>query len=174
MVEAAEIQRSFTATNEYSGLPRETLGKSAVIQRLFTMPIFYLCYHIVLNAVKEMLGDRWKIMSENIFDILTDKYDVWYDSEEGSRSYESEHKYTRTLAENCPGRFSGVESAPKAVSAQQDSSAWRQENMSNSECKRFSCHISMLTSSVSSNFDSIRVLSSSSGIRRSIVSLMSF
>jgi ubiquinone/menaquinone biosynthesis C-methylase UbiE len=38
----------------------------------------------------------------NIFDILTDKYDEWYDSEDGRPLYESELKCLRTMVENAP------------------------------------------------------------------------
>jgi ubiquinone/menaquinone biosynthesis C-methylase UbiE len=41
-------------------------------------------------------------MAENIFDILTDKYDAWYDSEDGRPLYESELKCLRPLVESCP------------------------------------------------------------------------
>jgi hypothetical protein len=36
----------------------------------------------------------------NILDILTDKYDAWYDSVEGRPLYESELKYFGPMAEN--------------------------------------------------------------------------
>ncbi len=39
---------------------------------------------------------------ENPFDILTDKYDAWYDSEEGSPLYESELKCLRAMVESSP------------------------------------------------------------------------
>jgi ubiquinone/menaquinone biosynthesis C-methylase UbiE len=39
---------------------------------------------------------------ENIFDILTDKYDAWYDSEEGRPLYESELKCLRPMVESAP------------------------------------------------------------------------
>jgi len=38
----------------------------------------------------------------NIFDILTDKYDAWYDSEEGRPLYESELKCLRPMVESSP------------------------------------------------------------------------
>ena len=38
----------------------------------------------------------------NIFDILTDKYDAWYDSEEGRPLYESELACLRPLVEDAP------------------------------------------------------------------------
>ena len=38
----------------------------------------------------------------NIFDILTDKYDAWYDSAEGRALYESELKCLRPLIEGSP------------------------------------------------------------------------
>ena len=38
----------------------------------------------------------------NIFDILTDKYDAWYDSEEGRHLYESELKCLRPMVESSP------------------------------------------------------------------------
>jgi SAM-dependent methyltransferase len=40
---------------------------------------------------------------ENIFDILTEKYDAWYDSEEGRALYESELRCLRPLVEASPG-----------------------------------------------------------------------
>jgi ubiquinone/menaquinone biosynthesis C-methylase UbiE len=42
-------------------------------------------------------------MAENIFDILTDKYDAWYDSEEGRPLYQSELKCLRPMVESSPG-----------------------------------------------------------------------
>jgi ubiquinone/menaquinone biosynthesis C-methylase UbiE len=42
-------------------------------------------------------------MTEDIFDILTDKYDAWYDSEDGKPLYESELKCLRPLVESCRG-----------------------------------------------------------------------
>ena len=42
-------------------------------------------------------------MSENIFDILTDEYDAWYDSEDGRPLYESELKCLRPLVQGSPG-----------------------------------------------------------------------
>ncbi len=39
---------------------------------------------------------------ENILDILTEKYDAWYDSEEGRPLYESELKCLKPLVENAP------------------------------------------------------------------------
>ena len=39
---------------------------------------------------------------ENPFDILTDKYDSWYDSEEGRPLYESELKCLRPMVESSP------------------------------------------------------------------------
>jgi SAM-dependent methyltransferase len=42
-------------------------------------------------------------MAENIFDILTDKYDAWYDSEDGRPLYESELKCLRPMVESSPG-----------------------------------------------------------------------
>lgn len=42
-------------------------------------------------------------MAGNIFDILTDKYDAWYDSEDGRLLYESELKCVRPLVESCSG-----------------------------------------------------------------------
>jgi ubiquinone/menaquinone biosynthesis C-methylase UbiE len=38
----------------------------------------------------------------SIFDILTDKYDAWYDSEEGRPLYESELKCLRPMVESAP------------------------------------------------------------------------
>jgi ubiquinone/menaquinone biosynthesis C-methylase UbiE len=38
----------------------------------------------------------------NIFDIQTDKYDAWYDSEEGRPLYESELKCLRPMVESAP------------------------------------------------------------------------
>jgi len=38
----------------------------------------------------------------NIFDTLTDKYDAWYDSEEGRPLYESELKCLRPMVESAP------------------------------------------------------------------------
>lgn len=40
---------------------------------------------------------------ENIFDILTEKYDAWYDSAEGRPLYESELKCLRPMVEASPG-----------------------------------------------------------------------
>jgi ubiquinone/menaquinone biosynthesis C-methylase UbiE len=40
---------------------------------------------------------------QNIFDILTDKYDAWYDSADGRPLYESELKCLRPLVEAAPG-----------------------------------------------------------------------
>jgi ubiquinone/menaquinone biosynthesis C-methylase UbiE len=40
---------------------------------------------------------------QNIFDILTDKYDAWYDSADGKPLYESELKCLRPLVEAAPG-----------------------------------------------------------------------
>jgi len=40
---------------------------------------------------------------ENIFDILTDKYDAWYDSEEGRPLYENELRCLIPLVEDSPG-----------------------------------------------------------------------
>jgi len=52
-----------------------------------------------------------------IFDVLTEKYDAWYDSEDGKPLYESELLCLKPLIENCPfpllevgvgtGRFAG-------------------------------------------------------------------
>lgn len=42
-------------------------------------------------------------MAENIFDVLTDKYDAWYDSEDGRPLYESELKCLRPMVESSPG-----------------------------------------------------------------------
>ncbi len=39
---------------------------------------------------------------KNIFDILTEKYDAWFDSEEGSPLYESELRCLKPLVENAP------------------------------------------------------------------------
>lgn len=39
---------------------------------------------------------------ENIFDILTDKYDAWYDSEDGKPLYESELRCLKSMVENAP------------------------------------------------------------------------
>lgn len=39
-------------------------------------------------------------MAKNIFDILTDKYDAWYDSENGKPLYQSELKCLRPMVEN--------------------------------------------------------------------------
>jgi len=69
---------------------------------------------------------------ESILDILTEKYDAWYDSEEGRRLYESELKCLKPLVEHAPppvleigvgtGRFAmhfinviGVDPAAKAL-----------------------------------------------------------
>lgn len=41
-------------------------------------------------------------MTENIFDILTDKYDAWYDSEEGRPLYESELECLTPLVKCSP------------------------------------------------------------------------
>jgi SAM-dependent methyltransferase len=41
-------------------------------------------------------------MAKNIFDILTDKYDAWYDSEDGRPLYESELKCLRPMVESAP------------------------------------------------------------------------
>jgi ubiquinone/menaquinone biosynthesis C-methylase UbiE len=38
----------------------------------------------------------------NIFDILTDKYDAWYDSDDGKPLYESELKCLRPMVESSP------------------------------------------------------------------------
>jgi ubiquinone/menaquinone biosynthesis C-methylase UbiE len=43
------------------------------------------------------------VMAGNIFDILTDKYDAWYDSENGRPLYESELKCLRPMVESSPG-----------------------------------------------------------------------
>jgi ubiquinone/menaquinone biosynthesis C-methylase UbiE len=43
------------------------------------------------------------IMAENIFDILADKYDAWYDSEDGRPLYESELTCLRPMVESSPG-----------------------------------------------------------------------
>jgi ubiquinone/menaquinone biosynthesis C-methylase UbiE len=43
------------------------------------------------------------IMAKNIFDSLTDKYDAWYDSEDGRPLYESELKCLRPMVESSPG-----------------------------------------------------------------------
>jgi len=40
---------------------------------------------------------------KNIFDVLTDKYDAWYDSAEGRSLYDSELKCLRPLVEESPG-----------------------------------------------------------------------
>lgn len=42
-------------------------------------------------------------MAENIFDILTDKYDAWYDSEDGRPLYESELRCLKPMVESSPG-----------------------------------------------------------------------
>jgi ubiquinone/menaquinone biosynthesis C-methylase UbiE len=42
-------------------------------------------------------------MAENIFDILTNKYDAWYDSEDGRPLYESELKCLSPMVESSPG-----------------------------------------------------------------------
>ncbi|MEJ2695945.1 MAG: class I SAM-dependent methyltransferase [Candidatus Sulfobium sp.] len=42
-------------------------------------------------------------MAKNIFDILTDKYDAWYDSADGRPLYESELKCLRPMVESCQG-----------------------------------------------------------------------
>jgi ubiquinone/menaquinone biosynthesis C-methylase UbiE len=42
-------------------------------------------------------------MAENIFDVLTDQYDAWYDSEDGRPLYKSELKCLRPMVESSPG-----------------------------------------------------------------------
>jgi SAM-dependent methyltransferase len=42
-------------------------------------------------------------MAENIFDILTDKYDAWYDSEDGRPLYESEVTCLKPMVKKCAG-----------------------------------------------------------------------
>lgn len=42
-------------------------------------------------------------MAENVFDVLTDKYDAWYDSDDGKPLYESELKCLRPMVESAPG-----------------------------------------------------------------------
>jgi ubiquinone/menaquinone biosynthesis C-methylase UbiE len=39
---------------------------------------------------------------KSIFDVLTDKYDAWYDSEEGRPLYESELKCLKPMVECAP------------------------------------------------------------------------
>ncbi|MCR4292640.1 MAG: class I SAM-dependent methyltransferase [Candidatus Kuenenia sp.] len=41
-------------------------------------------------------------MTKNVFDILTDKYDAWYDSEDGRPLYESELKCLNPMVEASP------------------------------------------------------------------------
>lgn len=52
------------------------------------------------NLLKqEMMGG---FMTKNVFDILTDKYDAWYDSEDGRPLYESELKCLNLMVEASP------------------------------------------------------------------------
>ncbi|WP_347275770.1 methyltransferase domain-containing protein [Candidatus Kuenenia sp.] len=41
-------------------------------------------------------------MTKNVFDILTEKYDAWYDSEDGRPLYESELKCLNPMVEASP------------------------------------------------------------------------
>ncbi|VAX27342.1 tRNA (adenine(37)-N6)-methyltransferase [hydrothermal vent metagenome] len=55
-----------------------------------------------INKLRKISDDGRFYYRKNVFDILTDRYDAWYDSEEGRPLYESELRCLKSLVENAP------------------------------------------------------------------------
>ena len=55
-----------------------------------------------IDELPETRDDGRFYRVKNIFDILTDKYDAWYDSDDGRPLYESELRCLKSMVENAP------------------------------------------------------------------------